>query len=111
MDITQKQIEFWKTVSSESQVLEFKEAKQTFQTDKLKEYCVAIANEGGGHIVLGMSDRVPRRVVGTQACANPIGLADELFNSLGFRVDIAEILHPDGRIVVFKVPSRLRGSA
>jgi hypothetical protein len=29
---------------------EFKEAKLQFDTRKLSEYCVAIANEGGGHI-------------------------------------------------------------
>jgi len=38
-------------------------------------------------------------------------MADELFKSLGFRVDIAEVQHPDGRVVVFEVPSRPRGTA
>ncbi len=33
---------------SEHQRLEFKEAKTRYSLDKVKEYCVAIANEGGG---------------------------------------------------------------
>lgn len=42
--------------------LEFKEAKNTFHFDKLVEYCVAVANEGGGVIILGATtDRRPRR--------------------------------------------------
>jgi ATP-dependent DNA helicase RecG len=30
---------------------------------------------------------------------------------LGFRVDVDEVAHPDGRVVVFEVPSRPRGTA
>lgn len=55
----------------EDEHLEFKEAKISFGFDKLCQYCAAIANEGGGHLCLGVSDRHPRRVVGTQAFQNP----------------------------------------
>jgi hypothetical protein len=39
--------------TSEHQRLEFKEAKNSFDRRGLNEYCVAIANEGGGNLVLG----------------------------------------------------------
>lgn len=49
MPITADQIDLWRTAVSENQRLEFKEAKQQYDYRKLCEYCVAIANEGGGY--------------------------------------------------------------
>ncbi len=37
--------------------------------------------------------------------------AQKLFGTLGFRVDIEEVQHPNGRVVVFDIPSRLKGTA
>ncbi len=34
--------------------LEFKEAKNNYDSDKLTQYCCALANEGGGKIILGV---------------------------------------------------------
>lgn len=65
MTITVAQIDLWRSAPSETQILEFKEAKTTFDREKLNEYCVAIANEGGGHLVLGVADAMPRAVVGS----------------------------------------------
>ena len=31
------------------------------------KYCVALANEGGGKVILGVTDKRPRAVVGSQA--------------------------------------------
>jgi ATP-dependent DNA helicase RecG len=38
-------------------------------------------------------------------------MAEKLFHTLGFRVDIEEVQHPDGRVVVFHIPPRPRGTA
>lgn len=95
----------------ENEHLEFKEAKNNFHFDKLVKYCVALANEGGGRIVLGVSDKQPRRVVGTQALDNPERTKAGLVERLHLRVDVAELAHPDGRVLVFTVPSRPLGSA
>ncbi len=111
MGTTPEQINLWLQSPSEHQRLEFKEAKTQFDNRKLYEYCVAIANEGGGHLLLGVADKPPRRVVGTQAFNNPIQMAEKLFQSVGFRVDLEEVLHPDGRVLVFHIPSRPRGTA
>ena len=111
MPTTVQQIDLWRQSPSETQRLEFKEAKNQFDRDKLHRYCIAIANEGGGHLVLGIADKPPRPVVGTQAFPNHIDLAEKLFEVLGFRVEIEEVVHPDGRIVVFHIPSRPRGTA
>jgi ATP-dependent DNA helicase RecG len=39
------------------------------------------------------------------------GQAQKLFETLGFRVDVEEAQHPEGRVVVFEIPSRPRGTA
>ena len=111
MSTTPDQINLWRSAPSEHQRLEFKEAKTQLDFGKLCKYCVALANEGGGQLVLGIADKPPRPVVGTAAVNNPVGMAEKLFQTLGFRVDVEEVNHPDGRVVVFHIPSRPRGTA
>jgi predicted HTH transcriptional regulator len=111
MATTPGQIDLWRQSRSEHQRLEFKEAKSQFDNQKLYAYCVAMANEGGGHLLLGVSDKAPRPVVGTAAFADPVAMAEKLFQAVGFRVDIEAVAHPDGRVLVFSVPSRPRGTA
>ncbi len=111
MPTTAQQIDMWRQAPSEHQRLEFKEAKTQFDNRTLYKYCVAIANEGGGILLLGIADKPPRPVVGTKAFNNPIGMAEKLFTAVGFRVDIEEVAHPDGRVLVFHIPSRPRGTA
>lgn len=111
MRTTPEQIDLWRKSTSEHQRLEFKEAKTQYDYGKLCEYCVALANEGGGHLLLGIADKPARPVVGTKSCNNPVGMAEKLFGDLGFRVDVDEVEYPDGRVVVFHIPSRPRGTA
>ena len=70
MATTAEQINLWRQAPSERQRLEFKEAKQQFDTRKLNEYCVGLANEGGEFLLLGIADKIPRPVVGTQSFQN-----------------------------------------
>ena len=111
MVTTSEQIDLWRQSPSEHQTLEFKEAKTQYDNDKLYKYCVAIANEGGGKLVLGVADQPPRTVVGTNAFRDPVAMAEKLFQAIGFRVDIEEVQHSDGRVLVFHIPSRPRGTA
>ncbi len=108
---TVEQVDLWRKSESEDENLEFKEAKIQYDNEKLCAYCVAIANEGGGVLLLGVANTPPRAVVGTQAFNNPAGIAQKLFERLGFRVDVEDVDHPDGRVVVFHIPSRPRGTA
>lgn len=107
--ITLETLEKWLNAPAETERLEFKEAKQQYDTTKLLRYCVALANEGGGYLVLGVSDKHPRRVVGSQAFLSPTDLNDiksRIIDKLRFRVDVTELPHPDGRVLVFEVPTR-----
>jgi ATP-dependent DNA helicase RecG len=108
---TPEQIDIWRNLPTENQKLEFKEAKTQFDNEKLFQYCVALANEGGGHLLLGISNAFPRQVVGTQAFRDPGKMEEKIVQSLGFRVDIEQVSHPDRRVLVFTIPSRPRGTA
>ena len=60
MPTTPEQVNLWQATYREHQRLEFKEAKNQYDTANLCEYCVAIANEGGGQLLLGIADIPPR---------------------------------------------------
>lgn len=91
--------------------LEFKEAKQTYHFEKLLEYCVALANEGGGKMILGVTDRRPRRIVGSTAFAEPGRTEAGIHDRLSQRVAAEEVHTPDGRVLIVHVPGRLPGTA
>jgi ATP-dependent DNA helicase RecG len=99
-------------VEREGERLECKEAKSRFSYDDLEEYCAAIANEGGGRIVLGVTDRPPRRIVGTAAFPEPQREAARLTERLRYiKVRPEEVLTPSGRVLIFHVPGRPKGIA
>ena len=100
-----RQLEVWMQ-AREGEHFEFKEAKQRYDFEELVKYCVALANEGGGRMMLGVTDKLPRRVVGTQSFLNLEGTKAGLIERIRLRIDTEEINHPDGRVVVFQVPSR-----
>ena len=110
MPITVEQIDRWCSFPCENQTLEFKEAKAQYDNEKLFDYCVAIANEGGGHLVFGVRNATPRDVTGTAAINDPVGMADKIYRKVSFRVDIDIVQHPKGRVVVLTIPGRPRGT-
>ncbi|OGS02442.1 MAG: transcriptional regulator [Elusimicrobia bacterium RIFCSPLOWO2_12_FULL_59_9] len=95
----------------EGENLEFKEAKNRFGFDELSRYCVALANEGGGKIVLGVSDTRPRKVVGTKAFEQLERTRAGLMQKVPLRIEAGEVGHSDGRVLIFEVPSRPLGTA
>ena len=90
----------------ENERLEFKEAKTRYDFEALVQYCVALANEGGGRMILGVTDRSPREVVGSRAFPNLERTKAGLIERLRLRVDVEEIQHPNGRVLVFQIPGR-----
>lgn len=104
--ITLDTLNHWLIHNPENEHLEFKEAQQKYDIEKLMKYCVALANEGGGHLILGVSDKRPRRVVNTRAFINLADIKARILNQLHFRVDVTELNHPDGRVLVFDIPPR-----
>ena len=96
-------------LDSETEHVEFKEAKNRYDFEELVGYCCALANEGGGSIILGVTDKAPRRIVGTLAFDQPDRTKIGLFERLHWRIEIAEITTPQGRVLSFVVPGRPPG--
>jgi len=111
MSVTFEELRQWMNVPSENEHLEFKEAKHNFHFDTLIKYCCALANERGGKMILGVSDKPPRRVVGTSVFKSSERTKTGLIERLHLRIDMDEVAHPDGRVLVFHVPSRPIGMA
>ena len=77
--------------SFEDEHLEFKEAKQRFDFERLVKYCCALANEGGGRMILGITNKRPRRVVGTLAFSNLQKTKAGLIERSHLRMDVEKI--------------------
>lgn len=86
--------------------LEFKEAKNRYDFEELVKYCVALANEGGGQMILGVTDARPRRVVGSQAFADLERTKQGLIERLHLRIEAEVFQHPNGRALIFHAPAR-----
>jgi len=109
MITTVEELERWLLLPSETEHIEFKEAKNGYDTTDLYRYCVALANEGGGKLILGITDKRPRKVVGSQAFRNPEDIKAKLLDKLRVRVEVEIVTHPQGRVLVFHVPPRSLG--
>lgn len=108
MPVTLDDLRGW-MLDEEAEHLEFKEAKGDFGFDKLRDYCAALANEGGGRLVLGVTDRRPRRVVGSTAFAQLQKTKADLLQQLRIRVEVTELVHEARRVLVFDVPAHPLG--
>lgn len=107
------------SLHSESEIAEFKEAKNTFPFDKLGKYFSALCNEANlknlnrAWLVFGVKD--DKSVVGSRFRTNSKDLqslkkeiADKTTNRLTF-IDIHEIKHPDGRVLLLEIPPAPQG--
>lgn len=95
----------------EGERLEFKEARRGFSFDTLVDYCVALANAGGGTLLLGVTDARPRRIVGSEAFTEPGRTEAGLYDRLRHRVPVEEVIVDGLRVLVVHVPARLPGTA
>ena len=95
MKTTLQQLKKWIRLA-ESEHLESKQAGRQFDSEKLTRYCVALANEGGGKLILGVTDKPPRQIAGTEAFPDVGKTQAQLLDRLHLRIDMEEIFHPDG---------------
>ena len=94
----------------EGEHLQFKEARKSFHFETLVKYCAALANEGGGKIVLGVTDKRPRSVVGSQAFKQPERTRSGLIEQLHLNIDFSIVNHPKGRVLIFHAPTHPIGN-
>jgi len=89
----------------EGEHYEFKEAKNRFSFDEALKYCCALANCGGGKLVLGVSDKRPRQVVSSNAFMQPERTCKGLRDKLQIRIDFQLYDFENKRVLVFDVES------
>jgi ATP-dependent DNA helicase RecG len=112
-----------RVLPSETEWIEFKEAKNNFDFDDLGKYFSALSNEANlknqssGWLVFGLRDKpIPRQIVGTNY--RPLrpdldSLKEEIANGTSHRItfeEIHELQTLDGRVLLFQIPAALRGS-
>lgn len=76
---------------NEDEHIEFKEAKSSFDSSKLAEYAVALANEHGGMLILGVTDKKPHKIVGTMAYLDGMAkVKEQLIAKVQMRIDFRQ---------------------
>lgn len=104
----------------ENEVVEFKQAGREYPTDKIGAYFSALANEANlrgldkAWLVFGVQNKT-RRVVGSDYRPEPerlqstkMQMAENTGPCVTFR-NIHELVHPDGRVLLFEIPAAPRG--
>jgi len=104
----------------ENEVVEFKQARNDYDTDLIGKYFSALANEAnlhsadGGWLVFGIDNKT-RHVVGTDYRPQPerlhslkMQIAENTQPCITFH-DIHELHHPNGRVLLFAIPAAPQG--
>lgn len=91
--------------AKEGEYCQFKEGKNSFEFDEAARCCCALANCGGGNLVFGITDKRPRKVVGSNAFMQPERTRRSLIDKLKVMVDFYLLYQDDKRVLVFEVSS------
>jgi ATP-dependent DNA helicase RecG len=110
----------FRQMPSETEWLEFKEAKSDFNFNSLGEYFSALSNESNlkeqhsAWLIFGIKDQPPRAIVGTYYRADPLKLhslkheISQQTNGLTLK-EIYEVNLPEGRVLMFQIPAAPAG--
>lgn len=106
---------------AEVEWVEFKEARNNFDSDDLGKYFSALSNEANlknqewSWLVFGVTNKPPRKIIDSRyRLSRPLldslkkEIADHTTNRLTFE-EIYELSFPEGRVVLFQIPPALRG--
>lgn len=109
-----------RSLDSENEIVEFKEAKNNYDFTKLGKYFSALSNEANlcskpyGWLVFGVKDN-DHSIVGTQYRSERKDLdklkgelANKTTNRISF-IEIYELPEPEGRVLMFKIPAAPKG--
>lgn len=110
----------YRQMPSETEWLEFKEAKTSFSSDELGKYFSALSNEAnlkGRHfawLIFGLKDKTPRDIVGSRYRPERASLerlkheVAQQTNGITYQ-EIYELTLPEGRVVMFQIPAAPAG--
>jgi len=115
-----QQLNKLRSLTSENEVVEFKEAKNSYDFNKLGKYFSALSNEANlkksdsAWLIFGIKDK-GHTVVGSNYRRNRAELdrlkeeiANKTTNRITF-VEIHELNLPEGRVVLFQIPATPKG--
>ncbi|MDR0683278.1 MAG: putative DNA binding domain-containing protein [Dysgonamonadaceae bacterium] len=106
--------------NAESEIIEFKEAKESYDFDKIGKYFSALSNEANlkckpyAWLIFGVEDK-EHRIVGSNyrkerrkldSLKKEIG--DKITNNISF-IEIYELNNPEGRVIMFQIPAAPQG--
>ena len=108
------------SLPSETEWLEFKEAKDNYDFNKLGEYFSALSNEANlkgkpyGWLIFGIENKT-RNIVGTRYRPHKndldslkLEIANKTTNRITF-MEIHELHLPEGRVIMFQIPAAPKG--
>lgn len=111
-------IEEIKRLKESEDKVEFKEAQQQYGYDASRKgvlgYVVALANENGGKLILGVKENKGglHQIVGSKAWEGREGkLEEDVYKDLQVRVETEVLFEGSNRVLVIHVPSRPVGKA
>ncbi len=93
---------------TEGKNIEFKKSK--IDSKEIVDYCACFANAGGGDLLFGVND--DGSIAGTNIYSGTIHQLPNKFHQQFdpfLWIDVEEVFHPKGRVVIFKIPSRTTG--
>lgn len=93
----------------EREHLEFKEG--LLSRKEIGEYAVGIGNEGGGWLVMGVTNKKPRRIKGTKKldATDVQKIRDGVLDATGIQIDVASLETAEGYVLAVKIPARPKG--
>ena len=119
-DVLNKLLDEFLTLHSETEWLEFKEAKDNYDFNKLGEYFSALSNEANlkgkpyGWLIFGIDNKT-RNIVGTgyrphrnNLDSLKLEIANKTTNRITF-MEIHELHLPKGRVIMFQIPAAPKG--
>ena len=84
------------------------EGKNQFKDRRcLLGYCVALGNEGGGKLIIGVNNK--GQIIGTSASL-PNNAKKKIYDSTGQKIRIQEVYENEKRIIVIDIPARPIGT-
>jgi ATP-dependent DNA helicase RecG len=106
---------------AETEIVEFKEAKNDYIFEKIGKYFSALSNEANlnnqpeGWLILGIKDK-PRQIIGTSHRHNNRASLDKLKSEIAQKtsnritfIEIHELKTAQGRVVMFQIPAAPQG--
>ena len=95
--------------ASESESVEFKPGMSS--RSDIAEYAVGIGNAGGGWLILGVSDRMPRQVLPLPLLQDEdlARIRESVADATQIRIEIETVTTTDGAVLAIRIPPRPRG--